>query len=58
MSQVKEFKHFSMQGKMQEPGLIGSFPWIRTVAIWGNYPHSFHPEFPLGTQLVGVGWLL
>ena len=35
---------------MQEPGLIGSFPWIRTVAIWGNYPHSSHPEFPLGTQ--------
>ena len=38
-----------MYGKMQESGLTEIIPWIFTSVIWGQYPVSWHPEFPQGS---------
>ena len=53
ISQIKEFKHFSIYGKMQEPGFIEIISLICTLAVQGVYSLSSHPEAPLDTQLAG-----
>ena len=38
-----------MYRKMQESGLTEIIPFIRTSAIWGQYPVFSYPEFPQGS---------